>query len=90
MDAFDTVVLKAIKTFVHQTPHTGKGLFARDAVRKGEPIFAFHGKPVRAPYDSHYRAGARWLGTGRNRWLATFKNNPGYYINHILQAECRH
>lgn len=70
------------KLYIAKTKYVNKGLFAKKRIKKDEVIFLLKGALVRSPYIPNHKVGSRWIGVGRNLWINSSRNNPGYFINH--------
>jgi hypothetical protein len=70
------------KLYVAHTGNgTGKGIFAKVDIKKGDVIFVWKGQKKSGrsyPWDW----GSRWLQVGQYEWIAPMRNTPGWYINH--------
>jgi len=73
------------RVYIGQTKNTGKGVFAKAHIKKGEVVFVFRGERVKYNSRPGYQVGQRWLGVGDRLWIKPSKDNPGYYINHSCQ-----
>jgi SET domain-containing protein len=74
------------KIYVDDTKSTGKGIFARIPIKKGEHIATFKGriikKIIKTKKDSLSFVGTHLLGLGRYKWLEPSRSDPLYYLNH--------
>ena len=68
------------KLYLGQTHHTGEGLFAKVNLKKGSLIFTWKGILKEGTYPCY--VGSRWLQIEKCQWIAPYKSNPGWYINH--------
>jgi hypothetical protein len=71
-----------MKVYVSQTRNTGKGLFAKRGIKKGETVFIAKGKLVKDCYGPDYHIGPNWLTIKRGLWLDPFGDTPWTFINH--------
>lgn len=72
-----------MKTYVADTLHNGKGIFAVREIVKDELIFIAQGSIVQEKYDPLlYGRGERWLGVGHETWINSPPDNPIYFMNH--------
>lgn len=67
--------------YVGLTKYTNKGIFAKDVIKKGDTIFVWEGVEKNGLSYPWY-VGDRWLQIDKYRWIAPYKSNPGWYINH--------
>jgi uncharacterized protein len=72
--------LKWKKLYLGRTSGTGVGLFARVNFKKGSLIFIWEGVLKKGRYPCYI--GERWLQIQKCQWIAPFRKNPGWYINH--------
>ena len=72
--------MKWKKLYLSQTSHTGEGLFAKVNLKKGSLIFTWKGILKEGTYPCY--VGSRWLQIEKCQWIAPYKSNPGWYINH--------
>jgi len=81
------VSMHARKVYVDKSAISGRGVFAKKDVKKGEIIFIAKGTPrhlkVRNKKDS--QLGPDWLGVGRDLWIDPYDYNPLSYINHSCE-----
>ena len=71
------------KVYVKQAKNTGKGLFAKKNIKKGEVIFIVKGKIVKGLYGADYsQVHPRCLAADTNMWLSPLRTNPWWFINH--------
>jgi hypothetical protein len=68
------------KLYPYRTSNTGEGLFAKVDFKKGDLIFTWKGVKKKGRYP--WYVGHRWLPIDRYQWIAPYRNNPGWYINH--------
>lgn len=68
------------KLYTGRTIGTGEGLFAKENFKTGDLIFTWEGVLKKGRYP--YYVGHRWLQIEKCQWIAPFRNNPGWYINH--------
>jgi uncharacterized protein len=74
------------KLYPDRTSSVGKGLFAKVDLKKGDLIFTWKGVKKKGRYP--WYVGHRWLQIERCQWIAPFRNNPGWYINHSCNPNC--
>ena len=67
---------------VAASPIHGRGLFTVRDRRTGDVLYTVRGRSVRHPFDSDYRRGANWIGTGWESWLVPARGNPITFTNH--------
>lgn len=72
--------MKWKKLYLGQTSRTGEGLFARVNFKKGSLIFTWEGTLKKGIYP--WYVGSRWLQVEKCQWIAPYRTNPGWYINH--------
>jgi hypothetical protein len=68
------------KLYLDRTSGAGKGLFAQINFKKGNLIFTWKGVKKKGSYP--WYVGDRWLQIEKCQWIAPFRNNPGWFINH--------
>jgi uncharacterized protein len=66
--------------YISRTSWTGRGLFAKVDFKKGDIIFTLQGVLKKGKYP--WYVGDRWIQIEKYQWVAPFRSNPGYYINH--------
>ncbi|MGE0548135.1 MAG: SET domain-containing protein [Kofleriaceae bacterium] len=62
---------------------TGKGVFTKSRIAKGELVFKWDGTKRIGPVP--WYVGHRWLQVGQLEWLAPRRGSPGWYINHACE-----
>ena len=73
------------KLYIARTNGTGEGLFAKVNFKKGDLIFTWEGVLKKGRYP--WYVGDRWLQIEKCQWIAPLRNNPGWYINPLLQSK---
>ncbi|MEK6844807.1 MAG: SET domain-containing protein-lysine N-methyltransferase [Nanoarchaeota archaeon] len=72
------------KIFVSKS-FDGKGLFAKESIKKDEFLFIVKGKIRKEDkyYEGNYfLEGPRWLAVGKHKWIIPLRKNPWWFINH--------
>lgn len=68
---------------------TGLGLFATEAIRKGQTIVEYRGRRITAQqaYEIERRGGNRYLFEINKQWTidGSSRRNPGRYVNHACE-----
>lgn len=82
--AYLRLVYKKQKTYTIKEGSL-RGLFAKQGLHRGEPVFQVKGPIVRHQFSPDYRVGYAWLHIGKNTWINPQRNNPWWFIKHSCQ-----
>ena len=74
------------KVYVKKSGIAGKGVFAKQNIKRGKIIFRIKGEVVKKDsYGPNYKFGPRWIAIGNCVWINTKRNSPCWFINHSCQ-----
>lgn len=66
----------------------GNGLFAQQAIKKGQVLFSVEGPVIKYEMESDYRIGQNWLQVRENIWQIPSRGHAWNYINHGCEPNC--
>ncbi len=74
-----------LKDKIYPTHKKSHGVFAKQAIKKGELLFKVDGPVVEYRFPPNYRLGPHWLAVGKQKWIIPLENNPWNFLKHSCE-----